>query len=568
MNNKERQEELRKAIARQLQGELQHCIDESDKRNIDQIFDRISRSDVWRKFQKAYLLNLDPNEYRDNRQQPEVPRDDGTVGLRPRNGSTVSLGSFLTESSYNRDEFDLSPEQIHELCNLFRSSTPSSKLHAVDILNNLSSFENVVTSDEWPVLEEQIRSMLWHPSTIVKRETLRLYWVMLSSGGVVFEKAYSSLLMAANKQVCTQVRLSAVGPSPHSPIDIVSILNTYHKNIPRHWLRFPRKSIRHVIEQTLTFMDDGIYENFTRVWKAFAVVDCHAVWLGNWLFGSESRAVLFESLVGHTNILLHSVQLVTNFRKFPELCERNTSSHVYAASFLVRVLRYEAGQGIVGSLGSNAVSKKTWFDVLIQVVLFTKVIWTYKYEKFSDYLPLLAETVSAVCSLTDGSIAPQQADTLVSNLAEISKSLPSERCSTHILSACLRSATWTTTGLALITNSRYRACRSDRVIFFITKRAVERSCGDTLCVECSSNLLEVCARIVRDPNYLLSDGCATCVRLLASVLEQSNSQEQSIQYNYDPFSIRCDRCLGHSQVFLRRCRVLRTTPKDTRIVRL
>ncbi|KAH7957408.1 hypothetical protein HPB52_018569 [Rhipicephalus sanguineus] len=96
----------------------------------------------------------------------------------------------------------LSADHIREVCNLIRSPSPSSKLHAIEILNNVSNYENLVACDEWPMLDERIRSLLLHPSTVIKRETLRLLWTMMQSGGVVFEHTYTSLLQAARDQVC------------------------------------------------------------------------------------------------------------------------------------------------------------------------------------------------------------------------------------------------------------------------------------------------------------------------------------------------------------------------------
>ncbi|KAH7960136.1 hypothetical protein HPB49_017311 [Dermacentor silvarum] len=240
---------------------------------------------------------------------------------------------MLSESSLMGGNVALSTDHIREVCNLIRSPSPSSKLHAIDILNNVSNYENLVACDEWPVLEEWIRSLLLHPSTVIKRETLRLFWTMLSSGGVVFEHTYTSLLLAARDQVCKH-NSSAPSSKPHGrsagPVDVVELLNVYHRNLPRQWLRFPRKAIRHVIEQALALMDDSIYDNFSRIWKSFASADTQAAWLGSWLHGAESRAVVFECLADHTNILLHALQLVTNYKKFPDFNKKEDFEAVLA----------------------------------------------------------------------------------------------------------------------------------------------------------------------------------------------------------------------------------------------
>ncbi|CAN7987128.1 unnamed protein product [Ixodes hexagonus] len=535
MNYNRQRERLRQAIGRQLEGEIERSIAESDCGEVDQIIAKICRSAIWRKFQKSYLLNLDQN----GNQGPSPPfQDRGSdvdVGVRPRNGSTISFASLVTESSFNRDEINLTPERIHEVCNLIRSPTPSSKLHAIDILNSLSCFENVVTSDEWPVLEERIRSLFSHPSEVVKRETLRLFWAMLSSGGIVFEKSYTSLLLAARDQVCGKINRSSKSRAPNPTIDIVDILNTYHRNLPHHWLRFHRKALKHVIEETLAFMDDSIYENFSCVWKALAASDRHAVWLGNWTFGSESRAVVFESMANHTNILLHSVQLVTNFKRFPDLCKRHTDSHVYAACILLRTIRYEKGRALVTSLGSSATSDKAWFDVLMQVILFSKVLWASKYEQFMEFLPVLSEIVGVVCSAEENPMCPQRADSLISNFVETSRNLSDDCCPTHILSKCLKAICSSPVGLALIMKSSYKACRVCQIILSITKRAIEQTDDDKLCKMCVSSLLEVCAHIVGNPDYLLSEGCAATVKLLLSASRLAASQELSLEKSMTKF---------------------------------
>lgn len=534
MNYNWQRERLRQAIGRQLEAEIERSIGESERREVDDIAAKICRSAKWRKFQKSYLLNLDPN----GNQGPSPPfryrgRD---VSARPRNGSTSSFASIVTESSFGRDDINLTPERIHEVCSLIRSSTPSSKLHAIDILNSLSCFEDVVTSEEWPVLEERIRSLFSHPSEVVKRETLRLFWTMLSSGGIVFEKSYTSLLLAARDQVCSKISRSSLRRSPSSAaVDIVDILNTYHRNLPRHWLRFHRKALKHVIEETLAFMDDGIYDNFSCIWKALSASDCHAVWLGNWTVGAESRAVVFGSMAGHTNILLYSVQLVTNFKKFPDLCKRHASSHVYAACLLLRTVRYEMGRALVTSLGSSAMSDKAWFDVLTQVILFSKVLWASKYEKFMEFLPVLAEIVGVVCSAEENPMCPQRADSLIGSFVETSRNLSDERCPTHILSKCLKSMCSTPVGLSLIMKSSYRACRVCQVVLSFTKRAIERTKDDKLCKTCVSSLLEVCAHIAGNPDYLLLEGCAATVRILSSVSQLTASQEETLEKSLAKF---------------------------------
>lgn len=526
MSYKNQREQLNRAITKHLSIDIEQLISQSDVKTVEHIVAQVGRSETWRKFQKSYLLRVDPNEdgeekdfIAQSRREPAGTSKEGLV----RRDSTTSVASILSESSLMGGNVALSADHIREVCNLIRSPSPSSKLHAIDILNNVSNYENLVVCDEWPVLDERIRSLLLHPSTVIKRETLRLFWTMLSSGGIVFEHTYTSLLQAARDQICKR---SAPAPSQKprgrsaaAPVDVVELLNVYHRNLPRQWLRFPRKAVRHVIEQALALMDDGIYDNFSRIWKSFASADTQAAWLRNWLHGAESRAVVFECLADHANILLHALQLVTNYKKFPDLCQRNRASHVYAACVLLRVLMYRAGRDLFDSLSSGGNAEKTWFDVFIKVVLFAKVLWGSKYEKFPLLLDVMTRAVSLICSLTESPILPQQAEVLISSLVDSSKSSLNGQCSTHVLSECLGAMCSSASGLILITNCTYKACKVPQIILSSTKRAIERRSEHGLCTRCVSNFLRASGRIVQDPGYLLSGGCAGVVRLLSCASE-------------------------------------------------
>ncbi|KAL3185666.1 hypothetical protein MRX96_028574 [Rhipicephalus microplus] len=521
MSYRNEREELSKAIARHLSIDIEQLITQSDVKTVEHIVSQVGRTERWRKFQKSYLLRMDPNQSDEGKDFIAQSRRESAGTSKEgitRRDSTASIASILSESSLTGGDVALSTDHIREVCNLIRSPSPSSKLHAINILNNVSNYENLVACDEWPVLDERIRSLLLHPSTVIKRETLRLFWTMMSSGGVVFERTYTSLLQAAKDQVCKRAT-SQKGNSATAPVDVVELLNVYHRNLPRQWLRFPRKALRHVIEQTLALMDDCIYDNFSRVWKSFAKADTQAAWLGNWLHGAESRAVVFECLAGHANILLHAVQLVSNYKKFPDLCQRNTASHVYAACVLLRVLTYKAGRDLFDSLSSGGNSEKTWFDVFLKVVLFAKVLWGSKYEKFSLLLNVMTRVLSLISSLTETQMLPHQAETLISSLVDSSKSSPNGQCSTHILSECLDAICSSSSGLILITNCMYKACRVPQIILSSTKRAIERRKEHGLCTRCVSNFLRASGRIVQDPGYLLSGGCAGVVRLLSCASE-------------------------------------------------
>lgn len=524
MSYRNQREELSKAIARHLSIDIEQLITQSDVKTVEHIVSQVGRTETWRKFQKSYLLRMDPNEGGEGKDFISQSRHESAGTSREglaRRDSTTSIASILSESSLMGGNVALSPDHIREVCNLIRSPSPSSKLHAIDILNNVSNYENLVACDKWPMLDERIRSLLLHPSTVIKRETLRLFWTMMQSGGVVFERTYTSLLQAARDQVCKRgaPATSQKASSAAAPVDVVELLNVYHRNLPRQWLRFPRKAVRHVIEQALTLMDDGIYDNFSSMWKSFASADTQAAWLGNWLHGAESRAVLFECLADHANILLHALQLVTNYKKFPDLCQRNVTSHVYAACVLLRVLTYKAGRELFDSLSSGGNPEKTWFDVFIKVVLFAKVLWGSKYDKFSLLLNVMTRAVSLICSLTENPILPQQAEVLISSLVDSSKSSLNGQCSTHILSECLDAMCSSASGLILITNCTYKSCKVPQIILSSTKRAIERRSEHGLCARCVSNFLRASGRIVQDPGYLLSGGCAGVVRLLSCASE-------------------------------------------------
>ncbi|KAH7957407.1 hypothetical protein HPB52_018568 [Rhipicephalus sanguineus] len=263
--------------------------------------------------------------------------------------------------------------------------------------------------------------------------------------------------------------------------------------------------------------------------------DTQAAWLGNWLHGAESRAVLFECLADHANILLHALQLVTNYKKFPDLCQRNVPSHVYAACVLLRVLTYKAGRELFDSLSSGGNPEKTWFDVFIKVVLFAKVLWGSKYEKFSLLLNVMTRAVSLICSLTENPILPQQAEVLISSLVDSSKSSPNGQCSTHILSECLDAMCSSASGLILITNCTYKSCKVPQIILSSTKRAIERRSEHGLCARCVSNFLRASGRIVQDPGYLLSGGCAGVVRLLSCASELMAVADEDLKRSLTSF---------------------------------
>ncbi|XP_050050870.1 uncharacterized protein [Dermacentor andersoni] len=541
MSYRKQREELKKAITRHLSIDIEQCITQSDVRTVEHIVAQVARAQTWRKFQKSYLLRMDPNEEgeekdfiaQSSREMVGTPKKDLV-----RQDSTTSIASILSESSLMGGNVALSTDHIREVCKLIRSPSPSSKLHAIDILNNVSNYENLVASGEWPVLEEWIRSLLLHPSTVIKRETLRLFWTMLSSGGVVFEQTYTSLLHAARDQVCqhnSSAPSSKLHGRPAGPVDVVELLNVYHRNLPRQWLRFPRKAIRHVIEQALALMDDSIYDNFSRIWKSFASADTQATWLGSWLHGAESRAVVFECLSDHTNILLHALQLVTNYKTFPDLCQRDTASHVYAACVLLRVLMYRAGRELFDSLSSGGNTEKTWFDVFIKVVLFSKVLWGSKFENFPLLLNVMTRAVSLICSLTESPILPQQAEALISSLVDSSRSSSNGQCSTHILSECLGAMCLSASGLVLITNCTYKACKVPQIILSSTKRAIERRSEHGLCTRCVSNFLRASGRIVQDPGHLLSGGCAGVVRLLSCASELTAVADEELKKSLTSF---------------------------------
>lgn len=520
MSRNHQREELRKAISKHLCADLEQCISRKDGKTLDHIVGQVTRSEAWRKFQKCYLLRMDLGGCcKDS--VGRSGREDASWNTLLRRDSTSSIASILSESSLT----GLSSDHIREVCNLLRSPSPSSKLHAVDILNSVAGYESLVACREWPVLEEWIRSLLRHPSAVIKRETLRLLRAMLSCGGVVFEHAYTSLLLAARDQVCA--RPSAAHNRP-APTNVVQLLNMYHKNLPRYWLRFPRRAVRHVIEQAFALMDDPVYGNFSRIWRSLAAVDGQAAWLAGWLRGAESRAVVFECLATHANVLLHALQLVTDYRKFPDLCQRNVGSHVYGACVLLRVLQHEGGRKLFGSLSSAHNSEKTWFDVFIKVVHFAKVLWASKYEPFSAFLALMTGTVSTIASLSENALLPGQLDSLVGGLAEWSKGGCGGQCSTHLLSECLGALCASSRGLALVTGSSHKGCRLPEVILTSTRRAMarHRERGGPLCTRCVRNFLGASSRVVGDPGHLLTSGCSAVVRLLSSASELGGAQEE------------------------------------------
>ncbi|XP_064459432.1 uncharacterized protein LOC135369820 [Ornithodoros turicata] len=522
-------EGLRRSIAIKLKDPIARYIRERDQDSgdVDSIVQQIRRSESWRKFQKSYLLSLSPdgatpekNVYHDDAD------DEGS-----RSGSAFSMDSFGSESSYNRESTVLSPEQIHELCKLIVSPAPSSKLHAIDILSRVSNFETLVINDDWTQLECRLRTLLTHPTKVIKQETFRLYWTMMSEGGVVFQSAYKSLLAAVKNVVCC--RGHGVKHRQQDGLSIVEVVNAYHRNLPSQWLKYPRSVVHYIVEETLTLMDDTFYDNFSRMWKTIASVDEHAEWLKIWLLEGESRLALMQMLPKRPNILLHAVQLVVNYKKYPELCERNISSHVYGCCILIHVLHYSGGRTLFNTLSSGRSRGKGWFEILVQVIQFVKVLSQCSYNGFDNLIQRLKATLEAIGEAVDDSFPMERKEILINHVLDFNKPVTNVSLHRNVLSECLKALSSTKRGLHIIQSTTYKGTKVIQNIVSLVVKTLESPKEHDLDVCTVNNLLVVCGYLVRHPGYFLTEGYRYQARLLKCVLDSYKSNGLNVTAGLD-----------------------------------
>ncbi|XP_013789705.1 protein broad-minded-like [Limulus polyphemus] len=413
--HKKLKDEFKDTILAQVQPFLTDQVDSDTQELEKQIYQSLVSSPDFYKFQLTFfnsLTKLNEDSIHIFSKFQQSVWDDG---FRSRQRSLISLSNISTSSSFNQSGvLFLSNDQLHEANNMLLSSSSSAKLHALQLIGNISSLEFVVCGNLWTQLEIGLTGALLHPVVLIQQAALRVYRKMLScSMAHIVKKGYVSLLTFLSYNITDGPFSESCDKSVGSRYQVLLLVNKFQQKVARHWLRYPQTVIEEIIESTFYMLSCSVKEkepDSSKVWEYVVQVDPHFVWLGNWLHGAFSRSILFRSLKKHVEILIYILKSYTNSidvhlpSKVSESCNisestlRNNNitglSHTF---FLSRILLFTDGRQLFPvKIDESQDTCITLEDTLKSLIETTWKVLPYLGDNVSALVDCVVKTCSTI----------------------------------------------------------------------------------------------------------------------------------------------------------------------------
>ncbi|XP_076320319.1 protein broad-minded-like [Tachypleus tridentatus] len=361
--HKKLKDEFKDTILAHVQSFLIEQVDSDAQELEKQIYQSLLSSPDFYKFQLTFFNSLTKlNEDRVHifsKFQQSVWDD----GFRSRQRSLISLSNISTSSSFNQSGvLFLTNDQLHEATNMLSSSSPSAKLHALQLIGNISSLELVVCGNLWTQLEIGLNGALIHPVVLFQQAALRVYRKMLAcSMAHIVKKGYVSLLSFLSYNIIDGPFLESCDRPVGSLYQVLLLVSKFQQKVARHWLRYPQTIIEEIIESTLYMISCSVKErepNSSKIWEYFVQVDPHFAWLDNWLRGAFSRSVLFRSLKKHEEILTYILKSYIN------------STDMHLPSKVSESCNISETFGVQSTLRNNNIAGLSYTFFLSRILLF------------------------------------------------------------------------------------------------------------------------------------------------------------------------------------------------------
>ncbi|XP_067121019.1 protein broad-minded-like [Centruroides vittatus] len=320
----------------------------------DKIVDEVSKStcesDVFKKLRRSFLMDIV--------QQNKITFDQNVKESHCEwetnpNHSSVSINSSLSSTLNQCGYLIVDVKDLQNAEKLLQSSLVRSKLQALNILNRISSMDQLILPSIWTPLEISLQNTLLHPVSIVSELCLNVYIKMLScSSPQVVKESYDSLLkfLSLHSIEESQEMQSVYFLSKKEIfLQVFIMVNKFQRYIVKSWLRYPQHIIKEMIQNTFRQILESLMEeernyNFLKI---FIIVDPRANWLKNWMHSNLSRQYVIDKLKEYSKIIEWALSV---FETSNEKRLNNNFETFFSIYFVGRLLQYSEGCKLILSV--------------------------------------------------------------------------------------------------------------------------------------------------------------------------------------------------------------------------